>query len=334
MTDKIKAGIVGGAGYAGGELLRLLLLHPQVSLAFVQSRSQAGKPVSETHPDLLGETDLVFSADADEAVDVLFLCTGHGEAKKFLATATVPATTKIVDLSQDFRWNEGTETANVEAEGRTFTYGLPELQRSQIKEAQHIANPGCFATAIQLGLLPLADAGKLTADVHVSGITGSTGAGQSLSPTSHFSWRTENVSTYKVMEHQHLREIRRTLRHLQPEQELPNIHFIPYRGPFSRGIFITSYLQTDLSLEEAQQLYRRYYESHPFTFVTEHNPDLKQVVNTNKCVVHLQKHGEMLVITSMTDNLLKGAAGQAVQNMNLLFGLEETAGLKLKPAAF
>ncbi|TXK21970.1 N-acetyl-gamma-glutamyl-phosphate reductase [Pontibacter qinzhouensis] len=333
MTDKIKAGIVGGAGYAGGELLRLLLLHPQVSLAYVQSRSQAGKPVSETHPDLLGETDMVFSAEADGDVDVLFLCTGHGEAKKFLASATVPASTKIVDLSQDFRWNEGTETAAVEAEERTFTYGLPELQREQIQQAQHIANPGCFATAIQLGLLPLASAGHLTADVHVSGITGSTGAGQSLSPTSHFSWRTENVSTYKVMSHQHLREIKRSLRHLQPEQEVA-IHFVPYRGPFSRGIFITSYLPTQLSLEEAQQLYRRFYELHPFTFVTEHNPDLKQVVNTNKCVVHLQKHGDMLVITSMIDNLLKGAAGQAVQNMNLLFGLDETAGLKLKPAAF
>ncbi|MFT2007543.1 N-acetyl-gamma-glutamyl-phosphate reductase [Pontibacter sp. 13R65] len=333
MTDIIKAGIVGGAGYAGGELLRLLLLHPQVSLAFVQSRSQAGKPVSETLPDLLGETDLIFSAEADEAVDVLFLCTGHGEAKKFLAATTVSTSTKIIDLSQDFRWNEGTATANVEADGRTFTYGLPELQRNQIQEAQHIANPGCFATAIQLGLLPLAAAGKLTSDVHVSGITGSTGAGQSLSPTSHFSWRTENISTYKVMEHQHLREINRSLKHLQPGQG-STIHFIPYRGPFSRGIFITSYLQTELSLEEAQQLYRRYYESHPFTFVTEHNPDLKQVVNTNKCILHLQKHGNMLVITSMIDNLLKGAAGQAVQNMNLLFGLEETAGLKLKPAAF
>ncbi|WP_114783061.1 N-acetyl-gamma-glutamyl-phosphate reductase [Botryobacter ruber] len=333
MAEKIVAGLVGGAGYAGGELLRLLLNHPQVSLAFVQSRSQAGKPVYETHPDLLGETDITFTAEADAPVDVLFLCTGHGEAKKFLATATIPAATRIIDLSQDFRWNEGTEAAFVEADGKTFIYGLPELQREKIKEAQHIANPGCFATAIQLGLLPLAAEGKLDAPVHVSGITGSTGAGQSLSATSHFSWRTENVSTYKVMEHQHLREIRRTLKQLQSEQ-VPPIHFIPYRGPFARGIFITSYLQTNLTLEEAQELYEGYYAGHPYVHLTRQNPDLKQVVNTNKCIIQLQKHGDQLVITSMIDNLLKGAAGQAVQNMNLVFGLEETAGLKLKPSAF
>ncbi|SIT80771.1 N-acetyl-gamma-glutamyl-phosphate reductase [Pontibacter indicus] len=333
MAQSIKAGIVGGAGYAGGELLRLLLLHPNVELAFVQSRSQTGKPVSSSHPDLLGETELVFSAGASASVDVLFLCAGHGEAAKYLAENEVADGTKIIDLSQDFRWNECTATANVEADGRSFVYGLPELQRARIKEAQFVANPGCFATGIQLALLPLADQNLLTSEVHVSGITGSTGAGQSLSATSHFSWRTENISTYKVMEHQHMREIKRSLLSLQPENQ-PNIHFIPYRGPFARGIFITAYLQTDLSLEEAQALYKGYYEGHPFTIVTDQHADLKQVVNTNKCVLHLQKHGQMLVITSLIDNLLKGAAGQAVQNMNLVFGLEETTGLKLKATAF
>ncbi|MBF8962297.1 N-acetyl-gamma-glutamyl-phosphate reductase [Pontibacter sp. FD36] len=333
MNVIIKAGIVGGAGYAGGELLRLLLLHPNVELAFVQSRSQAGKSVYAAHPDLLGETEMKFSADAAIPVDVLFLCAGHGEAAKFLAENEIPADTKIIDLSQDFRWNESTSSDLIEAGERSFVYGLPELQREQIQQAQHIANPGCFATGIQLALLPLAKQNLLNADVHVSGITGSTGAGQSLSATSHFSWRTENVSTYKVMEHQHLREIKRSLQSLQGEAQ-PEIHFVPYRGPFARGIFITAYLQTDLSLEEAQALYKDYYKGHPFTLVTDQNPDLKQVVNTNKCVLYLQKHGQMLVITSLIDNLLKGAAGQAVQNMNLVFGLEETTGLKLKATAF
>jgi N-acetyl-gamma-glutamyl-phosphate reductase len=333
MTATIKAGIVGGAGYAGGELLRLLLLHPAVELTFVQSRSQAGKPVYTAHPDLLGETELEFSTDAAIPVDVLFLCAGHGEAAKFLAENEVAADTKIIDLSQDFRWNESTTGDTVEANGRSFVYGLPELHREQIQQAQYIANPGCFATGIQLALLPLAKQNLLNAEVHVSGITGSTGAGQSLSATSHFSWRTENVSTYKVMEHQHLREIKRSLLHLQPEGQ-PEIHFVPYRGPFARGIFITAYMQSELTLEEATKLYKGYYERHPYTIVTDQNPDLKQVVNTNKCVLHLQKHGNMLVITSLIDNLLKGAAGQAVQNMNLLFGLDETTGLKLKATAF
>ncbi len=333
MAIQIKAGIVGGAGYAGGELLRLLLLHPNMEVAFVQSRSQAGKAVYLAHPDLLGETEMEFSAEAAIPVDVLFLCAGHGEAAKFLAENDVPSQTKIIDLSQDFRWNESTAGSQVEVGERSFMYGLPELQREQIAGAKHIANPGCFATGIQLALLPLAQQNLLTSDVHVSGITGSTGAGQSLSATSHFSWRTENISTYKVMEHQHLREIRRSLLQLQPENQ-PDIHFVPYRGPFARGIFITAYLETDLSLEEAQTLYRDYYAEHPFTVVSDQNPDLKQVVNTNKCVLHLQKHGKMLVITSLIDNLLKGAAGQAVQNMNLLFGLEERAGLKLKATAF
>ncbi|MCC9167101.1 N-acetyl-gamma-glutamyl-phosphate reductase [Pontibacter harenae] len=333
MAAKVKAGIVGAAGYAGGELLRLLLQHPHVDLVFAQSGSQAGKPVASTHTDLLGDTELQFVAEASDDVEVLFLCSGHGQAEKYLADNAIPASVKIIDLSQDFRWNEGTTGDAVEAQGRTFVYGLPELQRETIKEAQNIANPGCFATAIQLPLLPLARAGKLNADVHISGITGSTGAGQSLSATSHFSWRTENISTYKVMQHQHLREIGRTLKFLQSEQ-VPSINFIPYRGPFSRGIFITAYLQTELSLEEAKELYSNYYKKHPFVWLAEQNPDMKQVVNTNKCILHLQKHGQQLVITSIIDNLLKGAAGQAVQNMNLLFGFEETAGLNLKATAF
>ncbi|MCC9135332.1 N-acetyl-gamma-glutamyl-phosphate reductase [Pontibacter silvestris] len=330
---EIKAGIVGAAGYAGGELLRLLLQHPNVSLQFAQSQSQAGKPVSDIHNDLLGELTISFTADASAEVDVIFLCAGHGKAREFLAANPVPSSTKIIDLSQDFRWNESTTGEVVETADKAFVYGLPELQREQIKEAQNIANPGCFATAMQLALLPLAKEGKLLQEVHISGITGSTGAGQALSPTSHFSWRTENVSTYKVMEHQHLREVGRTLKSLQTD-EVPAIHFVPYRGPFARGIFITAYMATELSLDEAKQLYSTYYSGHPFTVISEKNPDLKQVVNTNKCVLHLQKHGKMLVVSSLIDNLLKGAAGQAVQNMNLIFGLQETNGLKLKASAF
>ncbi len=333
MAVPITAGVVGGAGYAGGELVRLLLIHPHVTLSFVQSGSQATKPVASVHTDLLGETEMLFVAEADTAVDVLFLCAGHGMAAKYLNENQVAATTKIIDLSQDFRWNERTTAALVTANNREFVYGLPELQRDTIKQAANIANPGCFATAIQLALLPLAQQQLLPADVHISGITGSTGAGQSLSATSHFSWRTENVSTYKVMQHQHLREVLRTIAHVQKDQA-PNIHFIPYRGPFARGIFITTYFESDLSLQQAQELYESYYSTHPFTLVTTINPDLKQVVNTNKCVLYLEKHGNQLVITSLIDNLLKGAAGQAVQNMNLLFNLDEAAGLKLKATAF
>lgn len=320
---KIKAGIIGGAGYTGGEVLRLLLNHPHVKLIFVHSKSQAGKPVSAVHTDLLGETEMHFSSSFEQDVNVLFLCVGHGQAKQFLDENELPQHTRIVDLSQDFRWSDA-----------SFTYGLPELQREVIETARHIANPGCFATAIQLALLPLAAAGRLTAEVHVSGITGSTGAGQSLSSTSHYSWRSGNISNYKVLNHQHLFEINHSLQVLQPGKDLPAIHFVPYRGPFTRGILCTSYLPSNLSLEEAQELYESYYSSHPFVWLSPVTPDLKQVVNTNRCLLYLEKQGDMLVITSMIDNLLKGAAGQAVQNMNLLFGLEETAGLKLKPTGF
>lgn len=333
MATRIKAGIIGAAGYAGGELVRLLLLHPQVELVFAQSNSQAGQPIANTHTDLLGEILLTFSSDMTAEVDVLFLCAGHGAARKFLETTSVAATTKIIDLSQDFRWNEQTSESIVTAGERAFVYGLPELQREEIKKAQHIANPGCFATAIQLALLPLAQQSILTSEVHISGITGSTGAGQQLSETSHFSWRTENISTYKVMQHQHLHEINRSIKQLQPDQQ-PAIHFVPYRGPFARGIFITAYTSSDYTLAQATEQYQSYYAQHPFVIISAQNPDLKQVINTNKCILHLQKHGEQLVITSMIDNLLKGASGQAVQNMNLLFGLDETTGLKLKPSAF
>jgi N-acetyl-gamma-glutamyl-phosphate reductase len=331
--QKVKAGIIGGAGYTGGELTRLLLNHPNTELTFVHSKSQAGKPVSTVHTDLLGETELYFSNSFAEAVDVLFLCVGHGEAKKFLADNIIPANVKIIDLSQDFRWDEetvGTQTID----GRTFVYGLPELQRDTIQQAQYIANPGCFATAIQLALLPLAANALISDVVHVSGITGSTGAGQSFSTTSHYSWRSGNISNYKVLNHQHLNEIRRTLHELQPQKDLPAIHFVPYRGPFTRGILCTSYLPCNMTIDEAQALYSNYYSSHPFVWLSNSTPDLKQVVNTNKCIIYLEKQGEMLVITSMIDNLLKGASGQAVQNMNLLYGLEETAGLKLKPSGF
>ncbi|GHA59857.1 N-acetyl-gamma-glutamyl-phosphate reductase [Pontibacter akesuensis] len=329
----IKAGIVGGAGYTGGELLRLLLNHPQVEVAFVHSNSQAGKPVYEVHSDLLGDTDLYFTDTLQQEVDVLFLCVGHGAANKLLTEQQLKPGMKVIDLSQDFRWNESLNKEVVTASNRDFIYGLPELQREKVKSAQNIANPGCFATAIQLALLPLAQHNLILSEVHVSGITGSTGAGQSLSATSHYSWRSGNTSNYKVLNHQHLHEIRRTLQGLQ-EKVLPGINFVPYRGPFTRGILCTSYTHFDLSLEEVQELYSTYYSSHPFVHFSSSTPDLKQVVNTNKCILHLQKEGDYLVITSIIDNLLKGASGQAVQNMNLLFGMEETSGLKLKATSF
>jgi len=327
-TNKIRVGIVGGAGYTGGELLRLLIHHPAVQIAFVHSSSNGGKLVSAVHTDLLGETGLTFSQDYSDEIKVLFLCVGHGAAKQFLNQHTFPDTVKIIDLSQDFRL-----TADASLENRDFVYGLPELQKEKIKTAKNIANPGCFATCIQLGLLPLAQHKSLTAPIHISGITGSTGAGQSLTETSHFSWREGNISTYKLFNHQHLQEIKQSLGQLQGSN-LPALHFVPYRGNFTRGIFITSYLQTDLSLEAALELYTNFYAPHPFVTISPVNPSLKQVVNTNKCILYLDKVDDQLVIISMIDNLLKGACGQAVQNMNLLFGLEETSGLYLKPSAF
>ncbi|RIJ41758.1 N-acetyl-gamma-glutamyl-phosphate reductase [Pontibacter oryzae] len=329
----IKVGIAGGAGYTGGELLRLLLNHPHAEVTFILSKSQAGKPVHAVHKDLLGDTDVYFSEEINPAIDVLFLCMGHGESKKFLESDELPANIKVIDLSQDFRWNESFNEDTVTDCNRAFVYGLPELNRVQIRTAESIANPGCFATAIQLGLLPLAQQNLITSEIHTSGITGSTGAGQSLSATSHYSWRSGNISNYKVLSHQHLHEIRRTLQGMQ-NQELPAINFVPYRGPFTRGILCTSYTKSDLNLSEATALYKDFYNGHPFVTIADSTPNLKQVVNTNKCLLHLQKEGGNLVVTSMIDNLLKGASGQAVQNMNLMFGLSEQAGLKLKASAF
>lgn len=321
---KINIGIIGGAGYTGGELLRILLNHPQVNITFVNSKSQAGKPVYSTHTDLIGETDLLFTDQMPfDEVQAIFLCSGHNESKKFLAENTIPESLKIIDLSTDFR-----------DQSNGFVYGLPELQRDLIKKATKIANPGCFATSIELALLPLANAGLLNEDVHVSAVTGSTGAGQSLSATTHFSWRNNNISIYKAFTHQHLKEINQSLKTLQPAFSKA-VNFIPYRGNFSRGIMANVYTKFAGTIEEAKELYKNYYASHPFTHLSEAAEiDLKQVVNTNKCILHLEKHDDNLLITSIIDNLTKGASGQAVQNLNLIFGLEETTGLKLKSVGF
>jgi N-acetyl-gamma-glutamyl-phosphate reductase len=325
MTKKIKAGIIGGAGYTGGETLRVLLNHPKVEVAFVQSRSQAGKPVTSTHPDLTGETNLIYTSDFHQTVDVLFLCLGHGDSKKLLSENSFPESTCIIDLGNDFRLGDT-------AGDREFVYGLPEYQREKIRNAKNIANPGCFATTIQLGLLPLAKVGLLK-EVYTTGITGSTGAGQKLQDTTHFTWRANNISAYKTLTHQHLGEINQTLKSLQPGFS-ESLNFVPWRGDFTRGIFVTSVLACSLSLEEANKLYHEYYTAHPFTHVIDEMIDLKQVVNTNKCLIHIEKVGSKLVIHSITDNLLKGASGQAIQNMNLMFGFDEREGLKLKSTVF
>jgi len=327
MTN-IKAGIIGGAGYTGGELLRILINHPNVAIDFIHSNSNAGNFISEVHTDLLGDTDLKFTDKISQNIDVLFLCVGHGDARKFLDTNSINDKIKIIDLSQDFRLKHNSTSSN-----KLFTYGLPELNKTAIKTAQNIANPGCFATCLQLALLPLAKAGLLKSEVHISATTGSTGAGQKPGETTHFSWRNNNLSVYKAFEHQHLNEIGESLIQLQPSFN-KDINFIPYRGDFARGIMATSYIECDLSLEEAEKLYQDFYAEHPFTHISKASIDLKQVVNTNKCLVHLEKHGNKLMILSIIDNLLKGASGQAVQNMNLMFGLEETSGLKLKAIGF
>ncbi len=316
-----KAAIIGGAGYTGGELTRLLLHHPDVAIAYVHSNSQAGKPVYDTHDDLVGETDLVFTNELDLNVDVVFLCMGHGKAKAWLAENSVPEETLLIDLSHDFRLD------------KSFVYGLPELNKSRIQQSKRIANPGCFATAIQLGLLPLAKANLLQDELHIHAITGSTGAGQSLSGTSHFSWRNNNISVYKAFNHQHLAEIGQSLRQLQPNHAKA-LNFIPVRGDFTRGIFASMYVHCDWSEKQLNELYHNFYRDAAFTVVTEQNPHLKQVVNTNKCIVYVEKHGDKAFIISAIDNLLKGASGQAVENMNLALGLEQRAGLKLKAGAF
>ncbi len=325
--QQINIGIVGGAGYTGGELLRVLLHHPNANIRFVHSTSNAGELVSKVHADLLGDTHLAFSGELNQDIDVLFLCVGHGDAKKFLAANQIKATVKIIDLSQDFRL-----TADNSIGERKFIYGLPELQKHAIQTAQNIANPGCFATAIQLGLLPLAQKGIL-GEVYTTGITGSTGAGQGLSATSHFSWRANNIQAYKTLQHQHLHEIEQNLHQLQGNNNA-QVNFVPWRGDFTRGIFVTSVISTNEPLESLYDLYETFYDWHPFTHVSKNNIDLKQVVNTNKCLIHLEQQGNKVAIHSVIDNLLKGAVGQAVQNMNLLFGVTETTGLQLKANYF
>jgi N-acetyl-gamma-glutamyl-phosphate reductase len=316
-------GIIGGAGYTGGELIRLLLRHPQVNIAFVHSRSQAGSPITTVHKDLIGETDLKFSAEIDtKNIDVLFFCTGHGESAVLLQENPQWLNCKIIDLSQDFR---------IKNEKHSFIYGLPELQAEAIKKAQYIANPGCFATAIQLAVLPLANA-QLLPEVHIHAITGSTGAGQKPTETNQFSWRNNNISVYKAFEHQHLKEITQSIKQLQ-SNFAQDINFIPVRGNFARGILATAYLDCPLSQQETEQLYKDYYKNAAFTFLAK-DLDLKMVVNTNKCLISVEKKGKKLFITSIIDNLLKGASGQALQNMNLLCGYPENTGLLLKPVAF
>jgi len=322
---KIKAGIVGGAGYTGGEMLRLLINHPDVEIAFVHSNSNGGNLISDVHTDLIGDTQLRFTGELSSEIDVLFLCVGHGDAKKFLDANPVAEGIKVIDLSQDFRL--------AQAAGTEWVYGLPELNRERIKDASYIANPGCFATCIQLGLLPLAAKGLLKDEVHINATTGSTGAGQSLAATSHFTWRNNNLSVYKAFEHQHLNEIGESLQQLDPQFDAV-MNFIPQRGDFTRGILAAMYVETEMTEEEAQLLYEDFYAEHPFTHVSRKNIDLKQVVNTNKGIVHVEKHGSKLLVISIIDNLLKGASGQAVQNMNIMFGLEERQGLRLKATAF
>ncbi len=330
MANKIRVGIIGGAGYTAGELIRILLNHPKAELVAVHSNSNAGNHIYKVHQDLVGETNLKFTAELSNDVDVLFLCLGHGESKKFLTENKIADAVKIIDLANDFRLNLQSEIGN-----RQFIYGLPELQREKIKTANNIANPGCFATAIQLGLLPLAKAGLLN-EVYTTGITGSTGAGQSLAATSHFSWRANNIQAYKTLTHQHNAEILQSINSLQSNTPLGDegFNFVPWRGDFTRGIFISSQIKCDLSLEELNVLYTAFYKDHPFTTVTTDSVFLKQVVNTNKCIIQLEKLGSKLVIHSVIDNLTKGASGQAIQNMNLIFGLEETTGLKLKANYF
>ncbi len=324
----IQAGIIGGAGYTAGELIRILLFHSKAKINFVYSTSNVGNKVSSVHQDLVGSTDLIFTKDINTEIDVLFLCLGHGNSKAFLETNSFSENTKIIDLSNDFRLESDKIFQN-----KTFVYGLPELQKEAIKKANYIANPGCFATAIQLALLPLAHSKLIQDDVHINAVTGATGAGTSLSQTTHFTWRDNNFSYYKPFTHQHLKEINQTVKQLQ-DSFSSEIIFMPNRGNFSRGIFTTVYTNFKGSLEDAKAMYKSFYKDAVFTFVSDEDLHLKQVVNTNKCLIHLHKHNSKLLITSIIDNLLKGASGQAVQNMNLMFGFEETEGLQLKANFF
>ena len=324
----IQAGIIGGAGYTAGELIRLLISHHETAINFVYSTSNAGNKVSSIHQDLVGSTNLVFTDKINTEVDVLFLCLGHGNSKVFLETNSFSENTKIIDLSNDFRLEDDKIFEN-----KTFVYGLPELQKEDITNANYIANPGCFATAIQLALLPLAHQNVLDKDVHVNAVTGATGAGTSLSKTTHFTWRDNNFSYYKPFTHQHLGEINQSVNQLQNNFS-SQILFMPNRGNFSRGIFATLYTNFEGSIDDAKTMFKDYYKDAAFTFVSDEQIHLKQVVNTNKCLIHLHKHNNKLLVTSIIDNLLKGASGQAVQNMNLMFGFEETEGLQLKANYF
>ncbi len=322
--EKIKAGIIGAAGYTAGELIRILVNHPNVEIESAQSESQSGKPITSIHQDLIGETELKFSSEIDTSqADVFFLCKGHGESSKIIENYPDLLTNKIVDLSQDFRLKGNHD----------FVYGLPEFSLEEIRKANHIANPGCFATCLQLGILPAIEAGAVNSELHISGITGSTGAGQSFSRTSHFSWRNSNASAYKALTHQHLKETGESVLKLNTSfgQE---INFIPYRGAFTRGIICTTYFDTDASEDELKKIYSEKYADAAFTHVIEESPDLKMVVNTNKAIVQVSKVGDKALVISAIDNLLKGASGQAVQNMNLIFGLDEKPGLNLKATAF
>lgn len=321
----IKVGIIGGAGYTAGELLRLLLIHPDVEICFVHSGSNAGNKITDVHCGLLGETDLIFTDELPlESIDLLFFCTAHGDTRKFMESHRLPDELKVIDLSMDYR---------IKGQDHDFIYGLPELNRRDTCKRRYVANPGCFATCIELALLPLAKEHLLNGDVSVNAITGSTGAGVKPSSTTHFSWRNNNISIYKPFEHQHIPEIMQCIKQLQPDYD-GSIDFIPYRGDFPRGIFATVVVKCDKEIDKLYSIYESYYERDSFTHVIPTPIDLKQVVNTNKCLIHLEKHGNKLLITSVIDNLLKGASGQAVHNMNLLFGLAETVGLHLKPSAF
>lgn len=334
--DKIRVGIFGAAGYTGGELIRLLVNHPQAEMVFANSESNAGNYVADVHEGLYGDTDLKFTGDMPfDDVDVVFFCFGHGKSEAFMKEHDVPEKVKIIDLAQDFRLapKEIVHTQHPTAEAHDFVYGLPEINREQIAKAQHVANPGCFATCIQLGLLPAAKRGLLAKDISVNAITGSTGAGVKPGATTHFSWRTDNLSIYKAFRHQHVPEIRQSLKQVQGHLEA-SIDFIPYRGNFARGIFATEVVKTDADIDDIVKGYKDFYESQPFTHYVDKQLDLKQVVNTNKALVHCDKVDNKLLITCCIDNLLKGAVGQAVENMNIMFGIDETAGLRLKASGF
>ena len=321
----VRVGILGAAGYTGGELIRLLLNHPEAEIVFANSESNAGNPVADVHEGLYGDTELCFTSEMPfDSVDVLFFCFGHGKSEAFLKEHSIPENVKIVDLAQDFR---------LEAPDHDYVYGLPEINKERIAKAQHVANPGCFATCIQLGLLPAASMGLIKGSVAVNAITGSTEAGQKATATTHFSWRNNNMSIYKAFTHQHVPEIRQSLRQVQGHLDA-DIDFIPYRGDFSRGIFATEVIKTDRPLEEIVEAYKAFYRDARFTHYVDKAIDMKQVVNTNKALVHCDKYGDKLLVTSTIDNLLKGAVGQAVQNMNIMFGLDEATGLNLKSSAF